>query len=121
MNDPSLVTGGLRCTLSGVMQHEAKVGQTFQPRPRARHRPRRGFAIGQARAYGGLRPGSSGREPAFCARAIGWSKAAAGRGRSKEKETRGKKVVEGFAGKREKKKEQDRRRKLSKAVGVQIA
>ena len=59
----------------GVMQHEAKVGQTFSHRSRARDRPRPSVALRQARRHGGLRSGRRHPRARHSARsAIGWSK-----------------------------------------------
>ena len=57
MTDTVFVSGLALHAYHGVMQHEAKVGQTLQARPDARHRPHRGLAHRQARAHGLLRPG----------------------------------------------------------------
>ena len=75
MSDTIFVTGLALHAYHGVMQHEAKVGQTLHARSRARHRSCGGLALRQARAIPSATTRSSRSRAARSAPgAIGWSK-----------------------------------------------
>ena len=75
MTDTIFVTGLALHAYHGVMQHEAKVGQTFRLDLVLDIDLARGVALRQARRHRGLRPGRRGREPGVLrTAAIGWSR-----------------------------------------------
>ena len=78
MSDQVFVSGLALHAYHGVMQHEAKVGQTFKLDLVLDIDLTPGLALRQARRHRRLRPGGRRREPAFCAQRYRLVEAAAG-------------------------------------------